>query len=136
MDLLEPVPLLNLYQPDWPIRTYQPQTPPARIIPGTSGDEGVFISSMLASGVVISGGKVKHSVLFDGVFIDDKSTIERSILFAGVHVGTNAKLRICIIDKNVKIPPKEQIGYDLAKDRRRFTVTEQGIVVVPEGFVF
>jgi glucose-1-phosphate adenylyltransferase len=45
-------------------------------------------------------------------------------------------LRNCIIDKNVKIPSKEKIGYDLAKDRQRFTVTEQGIVVVPEGFVF
>jgi len=136
MDLLEPVPPLNLYQPDWPIRTYQPQTPPARIIPGISGDEGVFISSMLASGVVISGGNVRHSVLFDGVSIDDKATVERSILFAGVHVGAEAGLRNCIVDKNVTIPPKEQIGYDLAKDRERFTVTEQGIVVVPEAFVF
>lgn len=136
MDLLEPVPPLNLYQPDWSIWTYQPQAPPARCIPGTSGDEGVLISSMLASGVIISGGNVRHSVLFDGVFIDDKATIERSILFAGVHVGANTGLRKCIVDKNVKIPPKEQIGYDLAKDRHRFTVTEHGIVVVPEGFVF
>lgn len=136
MDLLKPVPPLDLYQPDWPIRTYQPQTPPARIIPGTSGDEGVFISSMLASGVVISGGNVRSSVLFDGVYIDDKATIEQSILFTGVQVGANAELRNCIIDKNVKIPSKEKIGYDLAKDRQRFTVTEQGIVVVPEGFVF
>jgi glucose-1-phosphate adenylyltransferase len=85
---------------------------------------------------VISGGNVRHSVLFDGVFINDKTTIERSILFAGVHVGADAGLRNCIVDKNVKIPPQEQIGYDLAKDRHRFTVTEQGIVVVPEGFVF
>ncbi|MFT5702538.1 MAG: glucose-1-phosphate adenylyltransferase [Desulforhopalus sp.] len=136
MDLLKPIPPLNLYQVDWPIRTYQPQTPPARIIPGASGNEGVFISSMLASGVVISGGNVRNSVLFDGVCIEDKSTVERSILFAGVHVGTDAALRNCIVDKNVKIPTKEQIGYDLAKDRHRFTVTEQGIVVVPEGFVF
>jgi glucose-1-phosphate adenylyltransferase len=136
MDLLKPVPPLNLYQPDWPIRTYQPQTPPARIISGNSGNEGVIITSILASGVVISGGNVKHSVLFDGVFIDDKATIERSILFAGVHVGADAELRNCIVDKNVKIPSNEQIGYNLAKDRQRFTVTEQGIVVVPEGFVF
>ncbi len=136
MDLLEPIPPLNLYQVDWPIRTYQTQAPPARIVPGTSGTEGVFISSMLASGVVISGGNVRNSVLFEGVLIDDKATIEQSILFAGVQVGAKAGLRNCIIDKNVKIPPEEQIGYDLAADRHRFTVTEQGIVVVPEGFVF
>ena len=136
MDLLKPVPPLNLYQPDWPIRTYQPQAPPARIIPGTSGTEGVFISSMLASGVVISGGNVRNSVLFDTVFVDDKATVDRSILFAGVRVGAGAGLRNCIVDKNVTIPPNEQIGNDLARDRQRFTVTEQGIVVVPEGFVF
>ena len=136
MDLLKPVPPLNLYQTDWPIRTYQPQAPPARIIPGASGTEGVFISSILASGVVISGGSVRNSVLFDGVFIDDRASIDSSILFARVHVGAGAGLRNCIVDKNVNIPPKEQIGYDLAKDRQRFSVTEQGIVVVPEGFVF
>ncbi|SDP43427.1 glucose-1-phosphate adenylyltransferase [Desulforhopalus singaporensis] len=136
MDLLEPVPPLNLYQVDWPIRTYQPQTPPARIVPGTSGAEGVFISSMLASGVVVSGGNVRNSVLFEGIFIDDRATIDQSILFAGVQVGAEAALRNCIVDKNVKIPPQEQIGYDLTTDRHRFTVTEQGIVVVPEGFVF
>ena len=136
MDLLKPVPPLDLYQPDWPIRTYQPQMPPARIIHGISGNEGVFICSMIASGVVISGGNVRCSVLFDGVYIDDKATIERSILFPGVQVGADAGLRNCIIDKNVKVPPQEHIGYDLAKDRQRFTVTEQGIVVVPEGYVF
>lgn len=136
MDLLKPVPPLNLYQPDWQIRTYQPQMPPARIIPGASGEEGGFISSMLSSGVVISGGNVRNSVLFDGVYIDDKASIERSILFAGVHVGANAALRNCIVDKNIKVPPKEQIGYDLTKDRKRFTVTEQGVIVIPRGFVF
>jgi len=136
MDLLEPTPPLNLYQLDWPIRSYQPQTPPARIVPGASGSEGSFISSMLASGVVISGGNVRKSVLFDGVFVDDRATIEQSILFAGVQVGSEAGLRNCIIDKNVKIPPNEKIGYDLAKDRQRFTVSEQGIVVVPEGYIF
>lgn len=136
MDLLKPVPRLDLYQPDWPIRTYQPQMPPARIIPGTSGNEGVFISSMLAGGVVISGGNVRNSVLFDGVYIGDEATIEQSILFAGVRVGANAKLRNCIVDKNVTIPSNERIGYHLDKDRERFKVTEKGIVVVPEGFVF
>jgi glucose-1-phosphate adenylyltransferase len=80
--------------------------------------------------------QVRNSVLFDGVYIDDKATIEQSILFTGVQVGANAELRNCIIDKNVKVPSKEKIGCDLAEDRQRFTVTEQGIVVVPEGFIF
>lgn len=136
MDLLEPVPTLNLYQADWPIRSYQLQTPPARTVPGSSGTEGIFINSIVAGGVVIAGGSVQHSILFPQVFVDDGAFVEDSILFQDVHVGAGAKLRRCIIDKNVEIPPREQIGYDLKRDRERFAVSEQGIVVVPKGYRF
>ena len=136
MDLLAPVPPLDLYQHNWPIRTYQQQTPPARTIPGASGTEGVLINSMLAGGVVISGGNIRDSILFAGIYIDDKAIIEKSILFNDVQVGAGARLRNCIVDKGVSIPPGEEIGRDLDKDRQRFTVSEQGIVVVPAGFVF
>lgn len=136
MDLLASNPPLDLYQQNWPIRTYQPQRPPARTIPGKSGTEGVLINSILSSGVVISGGNIRDSVLFAGSYIDEKAIIEKSIVFKDVHVGAGARLRNCIIDKNVKIPPGEQIGHDLNKDRKRFTISEKGIVVVPYGFIF
>ncbi len=136
MDLLKPIPPMNLYQQDWPIRTYQPQSPPARTIPGSSGTKDVFVNSMLANGVVISGGTVQHSILFHDIYIDDKASIAKSILFDGVHVGAGAKLRNCIVDKNVQIPAMEQIGYNLEQDQQRFTVSENGIVVVPEGYTF
>lgn len=136
MDLLEPVPPLNLYQKSWPIRTYQPQSPPARTIPGGSGNKDVFGNSMLANGVVISGGEVRHSILFRDVYIDDKATVSKSLLFQGVYVGEGASLHNCIIDKNVKIPAMTQIGVDLEQDKQRFTVSDNGIVVVPEGYVF
>ncbi len=136
MDLLEPIPALDLYQEDWPIRSYQQQTPPARTVPGSSGTEGIFINSIVAGGVVIAGGSVQHSILFPQVFVDDGAFVEDSILFQGVRVGAGARLRRCIIDKDVVVPPKEQIGYDLKRDRERFTVSEQGIVVVPKGFRF
>ena len=136
MDLLEPVPPLNLYQEDWPIRTFQRQTPPARTVPGASGNEGIFINSIVAGGVVIAGGGVQSSVLFPHVFVDDEAMVEQSILFHGVQVGEGARLRNCIIDKYVQVPPREKIGYDLERDRERFTVSEQGIVVVPKGYRF
>lgn len=136
MDLLKPVPPLDLYQSDWPIRTYQPQTPPARTVADDSGTEGIFINSIISGGVVISGGNVGHSVLFQNVFIDSGAIIEQSILFEGVKVGRGARLQNCIVDKNVSIPANEQIGYDLEKDRQRFSVSEAGIVVVPAGYKF
>jgi glucose-1-phosphate adenylyltransferase len=134
MDLLDPIPPMNLYQKDWPIRTYQPQTPPARTVPSASGTEGLFINSIISGGVVISGGSVGHSILFQNVFVDSGAIVERSILFDGVKIGPGARLKNCIVDKRVVIPAGEQIGYDLEKDRQRFTVSEAGIVVVPADY--
>ena len=136
MDLLKPVPSINLYQKDWNIRTYQAQTPPARTVPGESGTEGIFINSMLASGVIISGGSVHHSILFPMVYIGDESYIEESILFTDVHVGKEVKIRRTIIDKHVVVPDGTTIGYDIAQDRTRFTVSENGVVVVPKNYQF
>jgi len=136
MDLLKPEPPLDLYQPDWPIRTHQIQAPPARTVPGASGAEGIFINSIVAGGAVIAGGSVQASILFPQVFVGDEAVVEQSILFSQVRVGEGARLRRCIVDKNVTIPPGERIGYDLAQDRVRFTVSEGGVVVVPRGYRF
>ena len=65
------------------------------------------------------------------LYIDDGATVEDSILSSGVNVGEGAQLQRCIIDRNVVIPANEQIGVDLEADAQRFTVTPNGIVVVP-----
>jgi len=136
MDLLKSIPPLDLYQNNWPIRSYQAQTPPARAVPGISGNEGVFINSILSGGCIISGANVSQSILFQSVYIDDESIVENTVLFDGVKVGKRVRLHKCIIDKGVHIPDGEAIGLDLVKDRKRFTVTENGIVVVPLGYTF
>jgi glucose-1-phosphate adenylyltransferase len=136
MDLLEPLPPMDLYQDNWAIRSYQAQTPPARAVPGDSATEGVFINSMLAGGTVISGGSVDHSILFKNVFIDDQAMVSNSVIFSNVKVGKKVRLNNCIIDKHVTIPDGEIIGFDLDKDRERFTVTDKGIVVIPEHYSF
>ena len=136
MDLLESIPPLDLYQNDWPIRSYQSQTPPARAVPGVSGNEGIFINSILSGGTIISGANVAHSVLSQNVFIDDGSMIENSVIFDDVKIGKRVRLNRCIIDKDVCIPDGEVIGFDRKKDRTRFTVTDSGIVVIPKGYEF
>lgn len=130
MQLLDQYAPINIYQQDWPIRTYSGQNPPARTIPGDSGAEGLFLNSIAAGGVLIAGGGVQHSILFSRVFLDDRSIVENSILFEGVRVGKNARIRDCIIDKNVHVPDGETIGFDPDKDRQRFNVSENGIVVI------
>ncbi len=136
MELLDPVPSLDLYQPDWPIRTYQGQNPPARTVPGISGSEGIFINSIVGGGVIIVGGSVQHSILFPLVHIGDEAVIHNSILFNGVQVGDGAHLENCIIDKDVVVPPGERVGFDKEKDAARFTISPKGIVVVPKGYRF
>jgi glucose-1-phosphate adenylyltransferase len=136
MDLLEPVPPMNLYQFDWPIRTYNGQNPPARMVRGASGQAGELVDSLLSSGTVISGGTVRHSILFSQVQVDENAVVEDSILLDGVHVGADAQLKRCIVDKNVRVPPGERIGFDATTDAARFTVSESGITVVPSGYRF
>jgi glucose-1-phosphate adenylyltransferase len=136
MDLLLPVPPINLYQPDWPIRTYSGQYPPARMVPGASGRSGRFDNSLICGGAIIMGGTVRHSILSPKVRIDDDALVEDSILFEDVQVGAGAVLKRCIIDKHVIVPPGEKIGADPAVDSARFTVSENGVTVVPKGYCF
>jgi glucose-1-phosphate adenylyltransferase len=136
MDLLKPIPPMDLYQRDWPIRSYQPQTPPARSVPGDSGTEGIFVNSMLAGGTVISGGNVDHSILFQNIFIDDQALVSNTVVFSNVRVGKNVRLNNCIVDKHVRIPDGEVIGFDPLRDGERFTVSDNGIVVIPENYSF
>ncbi len=136
MDLLDPVPPLDLYQEDWEIRSYQMQTPPARTVPGKFGTEGIAINSIIAGGTVIAGGSVQHSILFTKVSVGNDSFIEDSILLPGVRIGDNCRIRHCIIDKDVKVPDGEIIGHDKQQDRERFTISDNGVVVVPNGYRF
>lgn len=136
MDLLKPIPPLNLYQTDWPIRTYAQQNPPARTVSGASGSEGITINSIIAGGAVVAGGSVQESILFSNVFVDDEAIVEQSLLFERVYVGRGVRLNKCIVDKNVRIPDGEEIGINLEHDRKRFDVSPQGVVVVPKNYRF
>jgi glucose-1-phosphate adenylyltransferase len=136
MDLLQANPPLDLYQKDWAIRTYHGQNPPARMVPGESGKDGLLVNAILGSGTVIFGGVVRHSILASRVHVHEDAVVEDSILFDHVTVGAGARLRRCIVDKGVAIPPGETIGLDPAKDAARFTLSEGGVVVVPKEYCF
>ncbi|HAS6204721.1 TPA: glucose-1-phosphate adenylyltransferase [Vibrio vulnificus] len=136
MDLLEPIPPMNLYQKDWGIRTYEPQYPPARTVSSGSGNEGIFINSIIANGVINSGGSVQHSIVSSNVRINDSATVVDSIIFDDVEISEGCQLVNCIIDKHVKVPPYTQIGLNRLEDAQRFKISENGIVVVPESYQF
>jgi glucose-1-phosphate adenylyltransferase len=136
MDLVAVDPLFNLYDQDWPIRTNQGQFPPAKFVFAqdfAGGRMGVALDSVVCGGCIISGGRVQNSVLSPDVIVQDHAEVRDSILMEHVYVGEHAKIRRAIIDKDVVIPAKTEIGYDPEADRRRFTVTESGLVVISKG---
>ncbi len=136
MDLLQPVPPMDLYQPSWRIRGGNSDSPPARTVRGRFGNEPEMINSMISPGSIISGGSVWNSILSRDVRIDDDAVVEDSILFDGVSVGPATCLRKCIVDKGVHVPGGEKIGFDLELDATRFTVSNDGVVVVPKEYAF
>jgi glucose-1-phosphate adenylyltransferase len=133
MDLISVIPQLNLYDPQWPILTYQSPHPPAKTVLAEEGRVGTALNSIISNGCIISGGSVKRSILSPKVMIHSYVEVEDSILMEGVDVGRYAKIRRTIIDKDVHIPQGMEIGYNLDEDAKRFTVTGSGIVVVPKG---
>ena len=132
MDLVSVEPRLNLYNEQWPIRGIRSLTGPTKFVfaDASGGRVGSALDSILGSGVIISGGHVERSVIFDRARVNSYSRIEDSVLFPGVDVGRGAELRRCIVDKGVHVPPGERIGLDPEADGRRFTVSEGGVVVV------
>lgn len=136
MDLIQIEPVFNLYNRQWPIRTYQGQFPPVKTVFSGATDAkrvGLVLGSMVSGGCIISGGKVAHSILSPNVRINSYSEVCDSILMEGVNVGRHARIKRAIIDKDVDIPQGMVIGYDPKEDKKRFHVTQSGIVVVEKG---
>ena len=136
MDLRDIRPMLNLYNPTWPIRTVTSFLPPAKFAFDEEGRRGLAIQSIISEGSIVSGATVVNSVLGRGVFVHSYSLVEWSIIMDNCHIHRHARVRRAILDKNVRVPEWETIGFDLERDRQRFHVTEGGIVVIPKDYVF
>lgn len=133
MDLVSVDPDFNLYDSRWPVWTYMEQAPPVKTVFADEGERmGQAVDSLVSAGTIISGGRVENSILSHYVRVHSYSHVSESILMEGVTIGRHARVRRAIVDKGVTIPPGEKIGFDLEADARRFTVTDNGIVVVPK----
>ena len=131
MDLCHVNPEFNLYDPEWPMRTHQPQAPPAKFVFAEEGRRsGQALDSIISSGCIISGSRISGSVLCPNVRVHSFCSIENSLLMPGVRVGRHARIRKAIIDRDVLVPRGALIGFNEEEDRRRHTVSEGGVVVV------
>ncbi|HUE85555.1 MAG TPA: glucose-1-phosphate adenylyltransferase [Vicinamibacterales bacterium] len=130
MDLCHVNPEFNMYDPEWPLRTYQPQAPPAKFVFAQDGRKGDALDSLIAQGCIVSGSRIAGSILCPNVRVHSFCNIEESILMPGVRVGRHARIRRAIIDRDVLIPRGAWIGFNPEEDRKRHTVSDEGIVVV------
>jgi glucose-1-phosphate adenylyltransferase len=133
MDLRDAKPHLNLYNPFWPLRTAYYNQPPAKFVFNEESRRGMSVHSVISEGCIISGGSIRNSILGRSVFVHSYSDIDDSVVMDYCNIGRHARIRRAIIDKNVHIPEGEVIGYDLEEDRKRFFVTDSGIVVIPKS---
>ncbi len=133
MDLVQVSPEFNIYDKDWPIRTYKAQYPPVKTVFNKDlPDEraNMILNTIVSEGCIIHGAKVEGCVLSPDVIVGSHSEIYDSIIMDSVRIGENVKIRKAIIDKSVDIPDNMKIGFDRDEDSKHFTLTDSGIVVV------
>jgi glucose-1-phosphate adenylyltransferase len=133
MDLVTVDPIFDLYNEDWPILTSSFPHPPAKFVHDHEGRRGFAAESLVSAGAIVSGATVRRSIISPEVRLHSYATIEDSVLFDGVDVGRNAVVKRAIIDKGVVVPPGYQVGVDLDADRERYTVSDDGIIVIGKG---
>lgn len=130
MDLRSITPELNLFNRQWPLRTSGYSDPPTKFAFDEEDRRGQAIDSVLAGGCIISGGLVRDSVIGRSVYVHAGAEVDSCIIFDNCHIGRRAKLRRCILEKNVRIPEDAVIGYDLEKDKEKYFVSDSGIVII------
>jgi glucose-1-phosphate adenylyltransferase len=130
MELIGVSPELNLYDQEWPIWTYQEQLPPAKFVFDDEDRRGMAVDSMVSGGCIISGSKVRHSLLFSNVYVRSYATVEDCVVLPNVDIGRNCRLRKVVLDKNCRVPDGMVIGENPEEDAKRFHVTPAGVVLV------
>ncbi len=130
MDLVQPEPIFNLYNPSWPIFSYSRNLPAAKFVADWRSGNPEVINSIVSTGCIVSGARVSNSVLSVGCHIHHGADLENVVLLDDVTVGPDTVLRNCVIDKNVIVPANVHLGVNLDADRQHHTVSDGGIVVV------
>lgn len=136
MEMIETQPPLDMYDPDWPLWTYQEQLPPAKFVCDSEGHRGMALESMVSGGCIITGAEVRSSVLYSQVRINSQSVVEKAVILPSVVIGKGCRLRNVIIDRACQIPDGMVIGHDHEQDRNNgFRVSDKGVVLVTRGML-
>ncbi|MBR4635811.1 MAG: glucose-1-phosphate adenylyltransferase [Clostridia bacterium] len=104
MDLLGENPPFDLYDKEWRIYSRSPIMPPHYVSGSAEVDD-----SLVTEGCVVSG-RVRHSVLFAGVRVEEGAYVEDSIIMPGSVIGSGAIVKKAIVGENAIIGENATIG--------------------------
>jgi glucose-1-phosphate adenylyltransferase len=135
LDLTSVTPDLNLYDPAWPIVTYQEQLPPAKFVFDDETRRGMAVDSLVSGGCIVSGAEVRGSLLFSKVRVNSYARLQNAVLLPDVHVGRSARLTKVVVDRGVIIPEGLVAGEDPVEDARRFHVSEGGVTLITQEMI-
>jgi glucose-1-phosphate adenylyltransferase len=130
IDLVTPVPSLDIYDRSWPIWTYQQQLPPAKFVFDDEDRRGMAVDSMVSGGCIISGATVRGSLLFSNCRINSHARTAGAVLLPDVEVGRRARLSNVVVDRGCHIPEDLVIGEDPELDAKRFYRSDHGVTLV------
>jgi glucose-1-phosphate adenylyltransferase len=126
-DVMGREPRINIFNPRWPIYSSNYQGPAAKFI------KAKIENAILAGGTLVEDATVRNSIVRREVVLEPGVELDHCIIMDYVKVKRGARLKQAIVDRYNVIAEGERIGYDLDADRKRYTVTDSGIVVVAEG---
>jgi len=135
IDLTDVVPVLDLYDRNWPIWSYAEITPPAKFVHDAEGRRGVGVASLVAGGCIVSGSSLRRSLLFTGVHLHSYGSIENAVILPNVEIERRVRLKNVVVDANVKIPAGLVVGEDSDADAARFRRTDTGICLVTQSMI-
>ncbi|OLE31840.1 MAG: glucose-1-phosphate adenylyltransferase [Alphaproteobacteria bacterium 13_1_20CM_3_64_12] len=130
LDLVRPTPSLDIYDPNWPIWTYQQQLPPAKFVFDDPDRRGVAVDSMVSGGCIISGAQLRRSLLFSSVRVNSYAQTCDAVVLPEVQIGRSARLNKVVIDRGVRIPENLVVGEDAELDAKRFYRSDGGVVLI------
>jgi len=135
LELIGVVPPLNLYDKDWPVRTFAAQAPPAKFVFDSEDRCGIAVNSMICDGCIVSGARIKNSVVCNNVVVQEQSDIDESVILPDCIIGERCGLKRVVLDRHCEVPAGTIIGYNRDFDAERFHVTNDGIVLVTQQMI-
>jgi glucose-1-phosphate adenylyltransferase len=130
IDLTSVTPALDLYDTTWPIYTHQLQLPPAKFVFDDDERRGMAVDSLVSGGCIVSGGRVRRSLLFSEVRVNSHARLDQAVVLPECDIGRHARLTRVVVDRGCSVPEGLVVGEDPEADARRFSRTEAGITLL------